>query len=100
MRISKNDKINYIKENLLPLMSYIDINSPEAEKYEWIAGDLKYKIIKHTTPDPKLPFEIYISISGKKKTHGDCFVYKGDYDTGDLADEFFDFNDFKVQVIY
>ena len=99
MRISKAEKINFIKKELAGLISYVDLNSPEEELYEWTSGDKTYKVKKNIFFNTDFTWEIYVSIYKGRKCLGNTFIYKEDYNVGELHDEFFTHENYRFQIL-
>jgi hypothetical protein len=100
MRVSKNNKINYIKKELAKLISYVNLSSADEEHYRWAEGGKTYTVRKNVfLGNPIFTWEVYCSISENNKILGETFIYKSDYDVGVLQDEFFDYETYKFQIL-
>lgn len=100
MRISKIEKINFIKKELASLVSYVNLNSLEKEEsYEWVSGNKTYRIKKNIFFNTDFTWEVYASIYEGKKCLGNTFIYKEDYNVGELSDEFFNYENYKFQIL-
>lgn len=97
----RSDKINFIRDRIYPLLTYIDPNSSEPEKYIWEDGDETIKIVKDFIPSDRYPssglMEIYACIYGRRSKGLGTFIYQLPYDKGTV--DFIDIDDWTFQVI-
>lgn len=103
--MTKIQKINFIKNKLFPLISYVDTNSTSEELYEWADGNLCYHVNKSFISDTseRSPIvEIYARISeiknnGRTKTLGYTWIYELPYGKGGV--DFIDIDGWTCQIV-
>lgn len=91
--MKRSEKINYLKENLFPLLSYIDPNTDVDESYQWSSGDRRYHISKCQIGGMT---EVYARICENKKFYH-TWMYQLPYQKGSV--DFVDFEGWTCQVV-